>query len=153
MEELERVSVEWLILADSAQVIGNKLYLLGGGWDVLTVNSGFPVAQLCAVAISFWVPWSYTNQRHSMEIDIETDDGQGLANVAGQFEVGRATGMQRGQAQRSQLAVSMSITLPQAGTYVVIARVNGEEERRVPFTVVPGPMLQQQKRQGTDPAR
>ena len=34
------MEVEWLILADSAQVIGNKLYLLGGGWDQLAVNTG-----------------------------------------------------------------------------------------------------------------
>jgi hypothetical protein len=23
--------------------VGGKLYLLGGGWDMLTVNTGFPV--------------------------------------------------------------------------------------------------------------
>ena len=28
------MEIEWLILADSAQIVGNKLYLLGGGWDV-----------------------------------------------------------------------------------------------------------------------
>ena len=29
------MDVEWLILADAAQVNGNKLYLLEGGWDRL----------------------------------------------------------------------------------------------------------------------
>ena len=32
-------SIEWLILADAAEVVGGKLYLMGGGWDRLTVNS------------------------------------------------------------------------------------------------------------------
>ena len=31
------MEVDWLILADSAQVTGGKLYMLGGGWDRLTV--------------------------------------------------------------------------------------------------------------------
>src|SRR5688500_1930861 len=43
-----QMEVEWLILADSAQVIGGKLFLLGGGWDVLTVNTSFPWQQRCA---------------------------------------------------------------------------------------------------------
>ena len=44
------MEIEWLILADAAQVTGNKLYLLGGGWDRLNVNRDFPVNQHCAIA-------------------------------------------------------------------------------------------------------
>jgi len=39
------MEVEWLILADAAQVVGNKLYLMGGGWDKLTINNVFPADQ------------------------------------------------------------------------------------------------------------
>src|SRR5437773_10351851 len=60
----ERVSLEWLILADSAQVVGNKLYLAGGGWDLLTINAEFPHDQIIGLAASFGVPWSETNQPH-----------------------------------------------------------------------------------------
>ena len=141
MEGLDRVEVEWLILADSAQVLSNKLYLLGGGWDVVTVNTGFPVQHACGIAVSFWVPWNFTNQKHSMEIEIQACDGATLGKLEGQFEVGRAPGIQQGQPQRSQLAFNMQLPLPAQGTYVVKARVNGREEKRVPFNVVAGPML------------
>ena len=144
-QERERVKVEWLILADAAQVLGNKLYLLGGGWDSLTVNAGFPVQQSCAIAASFCVPWNFTNQRHTMELEIQGDDSEQLVNVQGQFEVGRAPGIQQGQPQRSQLAIGMNLPLQRPGVYVVIARVNGEEEARVPFRVVAAPTLIQQR--------
>ncbi len=37
------MDVEWLILADAAQVNGNKLYLLEGGWDRLTITRPLPL--------------------------------------------------------------------------------------------------------------
>ena len=129
------MDVEWLILADAAQVVGNKLYLLGGGWDVLRAEAGFPVPQHCAVAASFAVPWSETNQQHAVQIEFITEDGQVLARVDSHFEVGRPPGIVPGQPQRVQLAAEMVLTLEQPGTYVVVARTAGREGRRVQFTV------------------
>jgi hypothetical protein len=132
------VGVEWLILADSAQVVGNKLYLLGGGWDALTVNSGFPVTHPCAVAVSFRVPWSETNRPLEFEVEIQDADGQSLIKINGSTEVGRPAGVPFGTTQRSQIAVNMPLQFPRAGGYVVIARVDGGKGHRVPFYVVPG---------------
>ena len=41
-----------LMLADSAQEVGGKLYILGGGWSVTG-----PVVPPSAVAIKIDVPW------------------------------------------------------------------------------------------------
>ena len=131
------VQVEWLILADGAQVAGGKLYLLGGGWDVLNVNRDFPVEQHAAIAAAFKVPWIETNQRHEVEIAIEDEDGAELLKVSGQVEVGRPPGIVQGQDQRAQLAVDFNLKLERPGTYVIIARIDGTEGRRVPFRVLP----------------
>ena len=139
------MDVEWLILADYAEIVGNKLYLMGGGWDVLTVNSGFPVKHQCAVAASFRVSWKETNQRHNVEIEIATEDGQTLAKVDGQIEVGRPPGIPPGQDQRCQLAGSAVLDLKDAGRYVIIGRIEGRDAARVNFNVVPGPMLAMKK--------
>ncbi len=134
--------VEWLILADYAEIIGGKLYLTGGGWDVLTVNTGFPLTRPMGLAAAFSVVWNETNQRHNVEIDIQTDDGKSVGKVAAQFEVGRPAGIKAGQDQRFQLAANVPLNLSGPGTYVVVARVEGQEEGRVAFNVVEGPMLQ-----------
>jgi hypothetical protein len=130
-----------MILGDYAEVIGSKLYLQGGGWDRLTVNSGFPVDHLLGLSVSFLVPWSDTNQRHHVEIEIATDDGETLAKLEGQVEVGRPAGHPPGQAQRAQIAGNMALKLRAPGTYAVIGRVEGQEIRRTHFNVVAGPML------------
>jgi hypothetical protein len=142
------MDVEWLILADYAQIIGNKLYAQGGGWDKLTVNSNFPVQQRVGLAASFVVPWDETNQRHAVVIEVQTDDGASVAKIESQLEVGRPAGHPPGQEQRAQLAGNLTLNL-NAGTYAIVATIEGVERRRIRFNVVPGPMIamQQQKQQ------
>lgn len=145
-----QVQAEWLILADGAQVVGNKLYLLGGGWDVLTVNTGFPIRQHVALAASFAIPWSETNHPHDAEIELQDEDGKIILSLQGQIELGRPPGIPAGTMQRAQIAADASLELERPGTYVVLARVNGEESKRITFTVVPGPVLQQRARFQSD---
>jgi hypothetical protein len=138
------VEVEWIILADSAEVVNNKLYLIGGGWDSLTVNSQPPILHSCAVAVAFSVPWNETNQQHNIEIAIDDQDGTQLVKVEGQVEVGRPPGTPLGKAQRVQMAIKMALPLQKFGTHVIIARIEGQEARRVDFNVVAGPNLAMQ---------
>jgi hypothetical protein len=137
------VEIEWLILADSAQVIGNKLYMLGGGWDVLAVQKGLPIQQRCSVAFSIKVPWNETNQRHSFEIEMlsedqKTEEPKSLMKMGGQFEVGRPPGIPQGQDQRFQLAIDMIISIDLPGIKTVIARIDSIESKRIQFNVVAG---------------
>ena len=141
------MEVEWLILGDFAEVVGNKLYLMGGGWDVLTINSEFPVQHRCAVAASFKIPWDETNQRHNVEIEIATEDGKMLAKAGGQFEVGRPAGIPPGQEQRWQLALNLEMPIEQPGTFAVVARVEDQEMKRSRFNVVAGPMATMRQQQ------
>ncbi len=129
------MDVEWLILADAAQVVGGKLYLLGGGWDVLNVATAFPVQQRCTIAAAFTIPWTETNQPHDVAIDITDSDGSSLGTISGRVEVGRPPGLPQGSGQRAQLAAEIGLTFPTLGTYVITARVNGIEAKRVTFRV------------------
>jgi hypothetical protein len=136
------MEVEWLILADYTEIIGGKLYLMGGGWDRLTVNSAFPFRKPVGLAAAFRVPWNETNQPQNVEIEIQTDDGESVGKVGAQFEVGRPPGMKAGQNQRFQLAANVPLTLTGPGGYVIVARVEGQEAGRVPFNVMVGPALE-----------
>ena len=142
------MEVEWLILADHAEIIGGKLYLMGGGWDRLTVNSGFPITKPVGLAAAFSVPWNETNQPQNVEIEIQSDDGDSIGKMGAQFEVGRPPGMKAGQDQRFQLAATLPLTLGAPGGYVVVARVEGQEAKRVPFNVMAGPILQARQQPG-----
>ena len=132
------MQVEWLILADSAQVVGNKLYLMGGGWDRLTVNKEFPAEQRIGIALALKVPWNRTNERHEFEIDIASEDAAPIAKVGGTFEVGRPPGISPGQDQKIQLAVEANLKFTRPGSFVIVAKLDGKEGQRVPFHVMSG---------------
>ena len=148
------MDIEWLILADAAQVVWNKLYLLGGGWDKLTVNSKFPADQRCAMALSLKVSWNETNQKHTFEIEIlsedrATEEQKSMIKVGGQFELGRPPGISQGQEQRFQLALDLNLKIDSPGTKIIIARIEGQEMRRLCFDVIEGPLISRTDRHNT----
>ena len=132
------MAIEWLILADAAQMVGGKLYLLGGAWDRFTVNSGFPADHKMSVAAAFSVPWNETNRRHPFTLSVEDEDGTVLANVDGGFEVGRPPGIPTGKTQRPQSVMDLTLKIERPGTNVIIARIGDVAQRRCTFTTVEG---------------
>lgn len=130
------MDIEWIILADAAEAVNNKLYLLGGGWDRIALASPLPAVHPMAIAVAVSVPWNETNQLHSIEVELADQDGNVAVRVDGQLEVGRPPGMPLGQAQRVQMAMSLGFNITKWGTYAVTARIEGQEMKRVTFDVV-----------------
>jgi hypothetical protein len=133
------VEIEWLMLADSAQVVLNKLYLLGGGWDSITFNKDVP--QHFAIAVSIKVPWDETNQKHTFEIEVlsedkNTEELKSLAKMGGKFEVGRAAGIPVGREQRIQLALNMGFKFDSPGTKRITASIDGTISKQLDFNVI-----------------
>ena len=133
-----RTAIEWLILADAAEVVGGKLYVLGGGWDRLTIQS-LPASKNLAVALALRVPWHDTNRQHRFQIEMTDEDGNQAVSVEGASEVGRPPGIPQGQPQTVQLVINIEASFGKLGTYVIAARVNDSEERSIRFNVVAGP--------------
>lgn len=102
-----------MLLADSAQEVGGKLYILGGGWSVAG-----PQAPM-AIAIKIDVPWNSTNRRHAFQLTLLSEDGQappmlssegvveGQVSFEGHFEVGRPPGIPPGTDIDASLAVQL----------------------------------------------
>ena len=138
MQQIQDVSVEWLILADAAEVVAGKLYLMGGGWTVLTVSNPFPHRRNVGVAAAFRVPWNATNERHEFEIEFATEDGRVIGKANGGFEVGRPPGIPQGMDQFVQMAIGATVEFPTPGGFSVTASVAGSPSRVFPFRVLKG---------------
>lgn len=124
-----------MLLCDSAQVAGGKLFILGGG-----LASIGPKPQPLAIALQITVPWDRANVAHDWRIDLVDEDGQAVqingkpVVLKGRFEAGRPAGLQPG----SPLGVSLAINLspfPIAGgrSYAFALSIN--EERRPDWRV------------------
>lgn len=129
------MKLEWLILADAAEVIGNKLYLMGGGWDKLAVHTQFPVAQHLAVAVSIAVEPDELGKTHEFVLDVQSPEGKWLASLEADFEVTLPPGSKSQRVQRWQFASSMDLSLDVAGQYAIVVFLNGDEAGRQIFEV------------------
>lgn len=131
-------AVEFLLVADRAEVVGGKLYVMGGAWEHTAVQD-FNLPIQVSFAVSIQVPWHATNQQHQLSIAVEDEDARRLASIPTTFVVGRPPHLDVGSTQRFVLAVpQISLKLPGPGTYVLSASVNGNELRRTTFRAVQG---------------
>ena len=135
------MQLEWLILADYTQIVGGKLYVMGGGWDILTVNQPLPLQQHLGVAAAFKVPWNETNEQHNVEIEFTNERGDSLAKIVGVMEVGRPPGIARGREQRAQIAADLILEIRELGTYTITARIQDQVEGSAIFSAIAGPMF------------
>jgi hypothetical protein len=131
-----------------------KLYIQGGGWNVL--HSGtFPFAQpRIGVAAIVSVPYHATNKVHKLEIRLQTEDGQPMAigptvtadqhgttaspmGIGAEFNIGRPPNLQGGEAQNIPFAINLDhIVFSEPGGYAFVLSLNEEEIERLSFRVV-----------------
>lgn len=88
-----------ILLCDFAEVIGGKLYIMGGGWNICA-----PGPRNMSVSIRISVPWSEANVDHSLALRLQDDSGNTIelgappraVVVEGGFQVGRPPGTPQG---------------------------------------------------------
>lgn len=129
MSDPDSISLDYLLVADAADAVNGKLYLLGGGWDRLKVPQlPGPPAIPFHVAVGINVPWNSTNRKLRFAIDVlDADGGEVLQLAGGEFEVGRPPGLRAGTPQRFQLTVPAQPEFGAAGRYIVRCSVDGLE--------------------------
>jgi hypothetical protein len=130
-----------MLLADAAQHVNGKLYILGGGWSV--INSG-PVA--FAVAVNIQTAWDRANMRNTFRLELLDADGQPVSVptpegemplfAEGSFEAGRPPGLKPGTPLDGGFAWTIAAVLPADQRLEFRLTVNDEthEEWTLPFT-------------------
>lgn len=136
------LQADYLILADAAEAVNGKLYILGAGWDQITAAS-FPLLHpVLAVAMRLRCSWNDTNQPYDFELDVLDEDGVSIlpappGPIRGQIRMGRPPTMVPGDDQVLPLAMTVgNLQFQRPGAYIVVLRVQGLEMVRSPFRVV-----------------
>ena len=132
----EQVEVDFLLLADRAEVLNGKLYMMGGAWDrrfVSNIEAPVPLS----IAIGVLVPWNLTNEQHTLDIRIVGEDGDTiLPSPSATLNVGRPTAATKGQTFRAMAVVGGMWKLPRFGAYSIVVSIAGQESKRVTFYAV-----------------
>lgn len=132
-----------MLLCDSAQVAGGKLYILGGG-----VAAIGPKPQPLALALQITIPWDRANVQHHWRIELFDEDGHVVTIgekpvvVQGKFEAGRPAGLRPGSPLGVSLAINLTpLPLPPGSSYAFGLSIDDETQPdwRVRFFVKPPP--------------
>src|SRR5690349_23957463 len=84
------MEIGFLMLADHSEAVNGKLYMVGGGWNVLRLPK-LPHEWGFHIALGLDVAWSETNQPHNLQVDIHDPDGVELGEgLQADFETGRS---------------------------------------------------------------
>jgi hypothetical protein len=134
----DQPEIDFLILADRAESINGKLYMMGGVWDQIGVID-FSKPIVFTIALGILIPWNATNLDHKLHVHLLDEDGNQLFGVDGGFKTGRPPQLSAGASQHSVLAVTVSALLPKPGTYSVEATINEAERRTTSFVTFQAP--------------
>jgi hypothetical protein len=143
-----------VMLCDHAEAQGGKLFMNGGGIAYAFVQPSPPHVISLALALVIQVPYTATNQPHSLTVRMFDADGNpvvpwvpagaaapGAVVCQAPFNVGRPPQIVPGDTQPYPVTVNlMSVPLQSQGAYSFSIEIDGTEMRRLTFrVVVPAP--------------
>lgn len=131
------MEISHALLADYAEVVNGKLYLMGGGWDRFFAPTA-PVQMRVAIVVGVRISWEETNKPVPVRIQLEDDDGAELLHIDGQVNVGRPPQLPPGSDQLAQMCANVAINIPRHGGYrvrILAGEDDAQAERRLTFRV------------------
>lgn len=127
-----------MLLADAAQAVEGKLYILGGGWSVTGPG---PVPS--AIALKIEVPWDLGTRRHTFSLELLNADGQPVRLptppdgeerpilIQGHFETGIPAGLIPGTPLDATLAFNIgALPLPPGARYAWRLSIDEQTEEK-----------------------
>ncbi len=133
------MDIEHALIADYAEIVNGKLYLMGGGWDTTHAPQA-PATVRLAVAVGVRLEWGDAGRDFPVLITVEDDDGHEHVRIQGAVNASHAPSAVPGTAQLAQIAANLPITLPAFGGYRVRINVgddDGGDSRNLPFRLSP----------------
>lgn len=130
------------MLADGAQLVEGKLYVLGGQWDRITVPK-FP-AQHPSLAVVLVIKVEYNEAPRTFNLNIELLlDGQDAGVKAiGHMAVGHAAGLTHGAPQFAPIAITFNnLQFERSGRYDWVISIDGDPLGQIPLDVVQGAVI------------
>ena len=126
------------MLADSAQVQGGKLYVLGGGFDTISTKQVPVVHRNLALALVAEVGPEERHRDLEMAITLMDEDGQPVGVEAkGKLRVGAPPNLPPGASSVvPMVSPFFNLKFDEAKGYAFIVEFEGEEIARVRFRIV-----------------
>lgn len=123
--------IDFLVLADRAEAVNGKLYMMGGGWDRLTPGK-LPAAHTLGIALGVVIPVGTPQMDHRLDLSIDGPAKPELSPSAIQFSRQNPPASMPG---RAVFGLEASIVLRAPGVYRIRVTIDGAGAKQVEFNV------------------
>lgn len=134
------VEITTFLIADHAEAVKGKLYVTGGGWDVLTFSKLPARRAHVSLAVVLRVPWHETDMKHDLTVDlVDADNGSLLRKgaVGGSFSAGRPPHARVGDDQPGLFVMNFdNVEFTEPGDYRFLLSVDDAPLADARFKVV-----------------
>lgn len=124
----EQTEIDYLLLADFAEVVNGKTYMMGAGWDRFAPPQ-YPAQLKIAIAVGVRVPFLESNMPHHLTVVLRRE-AEEYFRMEGDLETGRRAGS-RGESTMIPMAVSAVIPIAEPQTLELTADIDGLSSRRI----------------------
>ena len=83
------MKLDFAFLADAAEVVNGKLYVMGGSFDTLWAKTMPLIHPRLSLVLKLQFTPSELDRNHKLEITLINADGQKIANVTGDIQPGK----------------------------------------------------------------
>ena len=130
------MKIDYALLADAAQAVGGKIFVLGGGWNVFR-SGNFPAPVQLAIAAGIGFANSEVGLRHPLKIAVVDETGVAvIPELNGQIETGQlAPDFPPGLPIKVPVAWNVGFQVPRPGRYRIVISV-GASQAELPFDAI-----------------
>ena len=115
------MKIEFALLADAAQAVGGKVFVLGGGWNLFRAAS-YPAPVQLAIAIGLGFSPDEVGIKYPLNVVIADEAGVPVVpEMKGQVETGQpAPDVPKTASVKIPVAININMSLPHPGTYGIV---------------------------------
>lgn len=128
--------IEYALLADAAQAVGGKIFVLGGGWNLFRA-ANYPAPVHFAIAIGLGFTSTEVGIKYPLNVVIADEAGVPIIpEMKGQVETGQlAVDFPKGGSVKIPVAINVNLPLPHPGTYGIVVTA-GSSKTQLSFDAI-----------------
>ena len=133
------MEVDFALLADAADAVNGKLYLVGGAFDTIWAQQTPLMYPKLSLALRLLFSPAELGRKHKLEIRIMNEDGKNVAPpIAGELEVQKNSNLPKGWRQGFLTVMNFAnLNFSNFGDYTFELVMNNTGIKRIPLRIAP----------------
>lgn len=112
------MEVDFAFLADGADAVNGKIYVMGGAFDTIWAKEAPIVHPKLSLVLRLVLDSVELDRQHQLEIVVMDEDGKGIAKVGGPLEIKKNPQAYKGWPQPFLTVMNfVNLTFPKFGDY------------------------------------